>query len=126
MSPRTSGLARQLPDVVRDLNHLTSEPGGLPVPDAYTVIAELNTLAYRLGQLLDQLGANLTSRHQQGGLRLDAVGLDHYATTDTAVGMGRAALAEAADAARVLAQALDQAQSVTATIADTGPTRQRS
>ncbi len=126
MTNLTRDLASKAADAIRELNHLTYGPGDLPLPAAYTVIAELDTLAYRLAQLLDQLAANLAARQTQGGLRLDAIGSDHYTTTEQAVERGQAALLEAAVAARSLGQVLDEAHNITATIADHGPTKERS
>ncbi len=125
MSTPTSDLAAQAAEAVRELNHLTYQPGALPVPGSYTIIAELVDLAYRSGQLLDQLAANLTARHHLGGLRLDAIGREQFTNPEAAVKTGRNALTGAARTARLLARALTDAQDVTATIADTDRTTRR-
>lgn len=126
MTARIDELANQASEAIRELNHLTYRPGTLPVPQAYTVIAEMATLTDRLGQLLDQLAANLTSRHHQGGLRLDASVLDRYTSIDAAIPLATAALANAAETAGGLHRALNEVQTITATIADHSPTEANS
>ncbi len=122
MSTPTNDLATQAAEAVRELNHLTYHPGTLPVTDYYTTIAELADLAYQSAQLLDQLAANLTARHQLGGIRLDVIGQEQFTNPEAAVRTGRNALTGAARTARLLARALTDAQDVTATIADTDRT----
>ncbi len=127
MSTPTSILATQAAEAVRELNHLTYQPGTLPVPDSYTIIAELADLAYQSAQLLDQLAVNLTARYGHGGLRLDAIGQEQFTNPETAVETGRGALTCAATTARLLGLTLIDAQNATATIADHEPstTKQR-
>ncbi len=125
MSAPTNVLAAQAAEAVRELNHLTYHPGTLPVPGSYTIIAELADLAYQSAQLLDQLAANLTARHQLGGLRLDAIGQEQFSNPAAVVETGRNALTGAARTARLFARVLTDAQDVTATIAGTDRTTRR-
>lgn len=122
MSERTTTLARQAAEAIRELNHLTYDPGGLSVPDAYTVIAELATMAYRLDQLLGQLAANLNARNDAGGLRLDFFGQERYDHPADAIHAARDHLSWSAELTRPLATKLEAAQNITAHLADTGPT----
>jgi hypothetical protein len=66
--------ARQIPEGVRDLNHLTM-PGkdGLEFPaDAAMVIGDLMSMAQRLPQLLGQLSVWLSREHDAGHVGHDS------------------------------------------------------
>ncbi len=127
MSTPTNILTAQAAEAIRELNHLTYQPGTLPVPDSYTIITELADLADLSAQLLDPLAANLTARHHLDGLRLDAIGQEQFTNPETAVKTGRNALTCAATTARLFGLTLTDAQNTIATIADHEPstTRQR-
>ena len=99
-------LADTAVQAVRELNHRTRGPDAFTgPPQLYRLVGELVQLAGGLPQLLDQLGDWLHAEHDA-----DRVRCDNHADPSPTVTRATAQLADAGDAARDLAHALDQAQ----------------
>lgn len=102
---------------IRELNHITINPGGLTYPsDVYFVLANLQRAAAMLPQALDQIGRWLDLEHRAGRVRRDD-GRD--LTID--LGVVGANLTAAREHARRLAFVLDAAFNATAHLAYNGP-----
>jgi hypothetical protein len=98
-------LAGRAAEAVRELNHLTRDPGAFTGPaELYRLVGELAVLAGRLPQLLGQLDHWLQTEHDAGRVRSDT-GTDPGRIV-AAVGTD---LADAREAAHELAHLLDAA-----------------
>ena len=102
----TVELADTAAQTVRELNHHTRGPDAFTGPaQLYRLVGELVQLARGLPQLLDQLGDWLHAEHDA-----DRVRCDNHADPSPTVTRATAQLADAGEAARDLAHALDRAQ----------------
>jgi hypothetical protein len=111
------GLAGRAAEAVRELNHLTRDPGVFTGPaELYRLVGELAVLAGRVPQLLGQLDRWLREEHDAGRVRVDT-GTD----PGPIVAAAGADLADARDAAHELAHVLDAAQQHLAHLGATGP-----
>lgn len=110
-------LAERAAEAVREMNHRTRDPGGFTGPaELYWLVGDLASLARRLPQLLGQLDRWLQTEHDAGRVRADT-----GAEANPVVAAAGADLADAGDAARELALALDAAQQHLAHLGATDP-----
>jgi len=106
---------------IRAINHLTYHDTALPYPsDAWLLIGQLASIAYRLQQALRQTATLIRGQQERGLVGIDAgtayAGDPAAATRDTV-----AALDDARAAALQLADALEQAQQQLTDAHCTGP-----
>lgn len=107
---------------IRAINHLTDHSTSLPFPsDAYRLLGELETMAARLPQALDQVATLITRRQADGLIGIDP-GTRYAGHPDWAVDDAVAGLRAAAAAAGQLRDALEQARHPLAYAHHTGPT----
>jgi hypothetical protein len=106
---------------IRAINHLTYHDTALPYPsDAWRLIGELGSLAYRLRQALEQTATLIRRQHESGLVGVDA-GTVYAGDAAGAVRDTVAALDGARAAAIHLADALEQAQQPLTYAHYTGP-----
>ncbi|HEX7134345.1 MAG TPA: hypothetical protein VF228_17345 [Iamia sp.] len=113
--------ARQVETALDQLTRAGWDAGSEPVAEGiYPTIRDLAASARVLTEVTDHLSNGLAARAELGRLRLDEHGQARYQTPDAAIAAARIALADATQAARALATALNEAQQIASTIADTG------
>ena len=106
---------------IRAINHLTYHDTALPYPsDAWRLIGQLASVAYRLQQALDQTASLIGRQHDRGLLGIDA-GTAYASDPTSAVRDTVAGLDDARAAALLLADALEQAQQPLTYAHYTGP-----
>lgn len=110
----TIGTAKVIAEGVRYLNYAVIRGGVTEPATIYTLIGELSSAAYRMPQLLSQLGEWLSAE-----ARADRIADDHGAPAWQFTDALRDKLAEAGEHAGHLAAALAAAQSVTSTLHST-------
>jgi hypothetical protein len=95
---------------IRAINHLTYHDTALPYPsDAWRLIGQLGSVAYRLQQALRQTATLVRDQQERGLIGIDA-GTTYAGDATGAVRDTTAALEDAQGAASRLADALEQAQ----------------
>ncbi|MFM9446901.1 hypothetical protein [Streptomyces acidiscabies] len=109
---------REAAEAVRAFNHATQHPHrGIAYPGtAYHAISAFATLAHRLPQSYEQIGAALTALHTAGHLTAD------HGTPTTHTTAVVTALHEAAKHATAMAAALERAHSAASPLGYCGPT----
>lgn len=121
MSDTIDTYAQQAEEALERLARAGWNAGREPVSEGlYRTIRDLAAATRYLTEIPDHLSNGLQARAELGRLRLDYHGDARYPTPDTAIAAAQMALAEATQAARALATAIDEAQQITATIADSG------
>lgn len=117
--PSTDELAATAAQAVRELNHRTRGSDAFTGPaELYRLVGELVLLVDGLPQLLNQLGRWLHVEHDG-----DRVRSDNSTDPGPTVCRATAQLADAGDAARGLASALDRAQQCLAHLGAARPDR---
>lgn len=110
-------------EAIRSANHTTYTPGTDTVPDTDAALANLQTLADRLDQLLGQLAANVKARHRLGGLTTDGIRTKPGSDPTTDISHAITTLTQARHASLQLAGALRRAHNTLAHIRDNGGRR---
>jgi hypothetical protein len=106
---------------IRAINHLTCHDTALPYPsDAWLLIGQLASVAYRLRQALEQTATLIGRQHERGLVGIDT-GTAYAGDPAGAVHDTVAALDDARAAALLLADALEQAQQPLTYAHYTGP-----
>ena len=102
--------AERAATAIRAINHLTYHDTALPYPsDAWRLIGQLGSVAYRLQQALRQTATLVRDQQERGLIGIDA-GTAYAGDPAGAVRDTTAALEDAQAAACRLADALEQAQ----------------